>query len=102
MAELRCEKCGKLINRKQDLVVTNRMLISFLTLHKDCFQQSLTEGDYFGSATNTTIANIAWLIITVIGVVYYVATRETIIFYILIFTILYRLYIWYRFERILD
>lgn len=100
--DLRCKKCGKAIVRRQDLVVTSRMLISFFTLHKDCFQQALKDGDYFGSATNTTIANIAWLIITVVGVVYYVATRETIVFYILIFTILYRLYIWYRFERVLD
>lgn len=100
--ELRCKKCGKAIKKREDLVVTTRMVTRFFTLHKDCFQAALDEGEQVGRATNTTISNAAWLIVTVVGMVYYITTREPVILYVLTFSILYRLYIWYKFERILD
>ena len=97
--ELRCEKCGEAIVFRKDLVVTNRMFTRFSTFHRDCFQQAFRKGEYVGRPANTLTATIALAIILLAALLFYFKTRDSLVFLVLIFSPLYRLWIWFNFER---
>lgn len=98
-ASLRCEICGKAIETKKDLVVTNRLYLRFFTLHSDCLRQALNEGKYYGRPANTKTADIALAIILAIALGAYIFTRQPLLLLVLIGSPAYRLLVWWRFQR---
>lgn len=99
--ELHCGKCRKLIEKKKDLVVTSRLL-KFRTYHQDCFQKAITKGEYLGRPVSTPMATIILAIILLAALVIYIINRDIPVLLVLIISPIYRLLVWYRFERVLN
>jgi len=96
---LKCNVCGKAIESRKDLVVTNRAFTRFLTFHEDCFKKALQAGQYLGRPTNTVISDIALAIILIVALVFYLLTWNALLLLVLIGSPIYRFIVWWRFER---
>lgn len=94
-----CIKCGKPIAKKDELIVTNRLFIRFATFHKDCFQKAFKKGEYVGRPVNTPTANISLGLILLTALILFLMTRDYLVLAVLVVSPLYRLLVWYRFER---
>lgn len=98
--ELHCERCGGVIQTKNNLVVTARMF-RFAAYHKGCISQAMKAGDYTGRPVNTPAANIALAIILIAALYFYLTTGDLLVLLVLIISPIYRFMVWYKFERLL-
>lgn len=96
---LKCNVCGKAIESRKDLVVTNRVFTRFLTFHEDCYKKAMQTGQYLGRPANTVISDIALAIILLTALVFYFLTRQALLLIVLIGSPIYRFIVWWRFER---
>jgi hypothetical protein len=96
---LKCYVCGKAIQSRKDLVVTNRAFTRFLTFHEDCYKKALKAGTLLGRPANTTVSDIALAIILLTALVFYLFTRKTLLLLVLVASPIYRFIVWWRFER---
>lgn len=96
---LQCSVCGKPILRRKDLLVTNKAFVKFLVFHQDCYRQAVNQGKYFGRPAIGSARDISTAIILVVALVFYIKTRNPLLLTVLIGAPLYRLVIWWRFER---
>lgn len=102
LEELKCIKCGETIDKKKDLIVTSRFFFNFGIYHKDCFNEAYKQGtDYVGRPVNNAAATIGLLIILAIALAFYISTRDPLLLLVLVISPIYRLYIWFKFERLL-
>ena len=96
---LQCNVCGKAILSRKDLVVTNRAFTQFLTFHEECFKKALKTGKLVGRPANTVTSDIALAIILVTALVFYILTRKALLLLVLVASPIYRIIVWWRFER---
>lgn len=98
---LQCHICGRDISQRKDLLVTNKKFVNFLLFHKDCYQEAVAQGKYFGRPANGLARDISLAIIMAVAFVFYLQTWNIMLLAVLIGTSFYRLLIWWRFERVL-
>jgi len=96
---LKCTVCGKAIESRKDLVVTNQAFTRFLTFHEDCYKKAIKAGKLLGRPVNTVASDIFLAIILVAALVFYIFTKKFLLLLVLVASPIYRFIIWWRFER---
>ena len=96
---LRCEACGKAIQSKKDLVVTSRLFFRFLPFHTDCYKKAVGKGRYLGRPINTRAADISLALILAVALFFFLSNRQLPFLVVILGSLVYRIMIWWCFER---
>ena len=107
--DLVCYKCGKKIERKDDLIVAT-YLLKIVTYHNKCYAEHLKKSNslLLGEPLNTTMYTLRAILVSIISIIYFfIGKREgSRLYFILVFIplipISYRLLSLYLYERRYD